>query len=62
MRANAQSENCMLAILVKTLEVFMMFVSARCNNAGPLGKPIPTRSFAMRLLARLHGGALRLRW
>ena len=52
----------MLAILVKTLEVFMMFVSARCNNAGPLGKPIPTRSFAMRLLARLHGGALRLRW
>jgi hypothetical protein len=49
-------------MLVATLEAVMMFVSARCNNAGPLGKPIPTGSFALRLLARLHGRALRLRW
>ena len=41
----------------------MMCVSSRCNNAGPLGKPIPTRSFAAFLFARLHGRAMaRLRW
>lgn len=39
-----------------------MFVTSRCNNAGPLGKYIPTRSFAF-LLARLQGRTLaRLRW
>ena len=32
----------------------MMFVNARCNNAGPLGKPIPTRSFAAFLFARFN--------
>jgi hypothetical protein len=30
-----------------------MFVTTRCNNAGPLGKPIPTRSFAAFLLSCL---------
>jgi hypothetical protein len=40
-----------------------MFVNSRCNNAGPLGKYIPTRSFAAFLLARLQNRALvRLRW
>ncbi len=29
-----------------------MTVTSRCNHAGPLGKAIPTRSFAS-LLARL---------
>jgi hypothetical protein len=62
MSASVQSGARSLVNLVATLEVVMMFVSARCNNAGPLGKPIPTRSFAVRLLARLHGRALRLRW
>lgn len=38
----------------------MMFVTARCNNAGPLGKPIPTRSITA-LLARLPVLS-RLRW
>lgn len=39
----------------------MMFVNARRNNAGPpLGKPIPTRSFAAFLVARLP--ITRLRW
>ena len=36
----------------------MMFVTARCNNAGPLGKPIPTRSFAAFLFSHIS----RLRW
>lgn len=41
----------------------MMFVTARCNYAGPLNKPIPTRSFAASLFARLNGSAItRLRW
>ncbi len=40
----------------------MMFVNARCNNAGPLGKPIPTRSFRAFLLARIHVPLTRLRW
>lgn len=41
----------------------MIVVTARCNNAGPLGKPIPTRSFAAFLFTRLHSGALaRFRW
>jgi hypothetical protein len=40
-----------------------MFVTSRCNNAGPLGKYIPTRSFAAFLFARLQGRALvRMRW
>jgi hypothetical protein len=39
----------------------MMFVTARCNNAGPLGKHIPTRSLALTLLARLPVLS-RLRW
>lgn len=39
----------------------MMFVTARCNNAGPLGKPIRTRSLALTLLARLPVFS-RLRW
>ena len=38
----------------------MMFVTARCNNAGPLGKPIPTRTFTAALVARLFSS--RLRW
>ena len=41
----------------------MMFVNARCTNAGPLGKPIPTRSFVASLLARLPVLPIsRLRW
>lgn len=39
-----------------------MFISSRCNSAGPLGKRIPTRSFAAFLLARLSGRPIRLRW
>jgi hypothetical protein len=38
----------------------MMFIQPRCNNAGPLGKPIPTRSFVA-LLKRLPILA-RIRW
>ena len=38
----------------------MMFVTSRCNNAGPLGKAIPTRSFVTTLFARL--AASRFRW
>jgi len=38
----------------------MMFIIPRCNNAGPLGKPIPTRSFAVAQLARIV--VSRLRW
>lgn len=38
-----------------------MTVTSRCNYAGPLGKLIPTQSFAVfaRLRVRLFG---RLRW
>ena len=39
----------------------MMFLAPRCNNAGPLGKLIPTRSFAAFLLSRLPIPR-RLRW
>lgn len=39
----------------------MMFVTPRCNYAGPLGKSIPTRSFGV-LLRRLCGRAFRIRW
>ncbi|MDM5176834.1 hypothetical protein PO883_06435 [Massilia sp. DJPM01] len=40
-----------------------MFVTARCNHAGPLGKPIPTRASAALLWARLHQRVMvRLRW
>lgn len=38
----------------------MMFIQPRCNNAGPLGKPIPTRTLVA-LLARLPLFA-RIRW
>jgi hypothetical protein len=38
----------------------MMFVTSRCNNAGPLGKLIPTRSLVASLLARLT--VSRFRW
>lgn len=38
-----------------------MTVTSRCNYAGPLGKLIPTRSFA--LFARLRSGLFgRFRW
>lgn len=40
----------------------MMFMNARCNNAGPLGKPIRTRSFAAFLFARIPVPITRLRW
>ena len=40
----------------------MMFVTARCNNAGPLAKSIPTRSFAVYLFACLNTPLTRLRW
>ncbi len=39
-----------------------MFITSRCNQAGPLGKYIPTRSFAAFLFARLQGRTVRLRW
>jgi hypothetical protein len=40
-----------------------MNVNARCTHAGPLGKPIQTRSFAAFLWARLHQRVMvRLRW
>ena len=38
----------------------MMFVTSRCNNAGPLGKLIPTRSFVASLFSRL--AVSRFRW
>jgi hypothetical protein len=40
----------------------MMFVNARCNNAGPLGKSIPTRSFAAFLIALIPVPITRFRW
>ena len=36
-----------------------MFITSRCNQAGPLGKYIPTRSFAAFLFARLPGRTVR---
>lgn len=39
----------------------MMFIHARCNNAGPLGKPIRTHSVVTALLTRLPV-LNRLRW
>ncbi|MDQ1816284.1 hypothetical protein RBA41_23570 [Massilia sp. CCM 9210] len=40
-----------------------MIVNARCTHAGPLGKPMPTRSSAAILWARLHQRVMvRLRW
>jgi hypothetical protein len=38
-----------------------MSITPRCNNAGPLGKPIPTRSFVASMLANLFARSLRLR-
>jgi hypothetical protein len=62
-RASAQNHRLALAILVKNTEATqMMFITARCNNAGPLGKPIPTRSFAAALFARLNAPITRFRW
>jgi hypothetical protein len=61
MSDNAQSAFFQIATLMKTWRHDMMFISARCNNAGPLGKPIPTRSLAATLLARLPVLS-RLRW
>jgi hypothetical protein len=61
MSAGAQSENCTVAILKSQQgEATMMFVQPRCNNAGPLGKPIHTRTLVA-LLARLPLFA-RIRW
>ena len=61
MRDSAQKLPFRGDILIKTPEAFaMMFVTSRCNNAGPLGKPIPTRTFVSALLARLT--VTRLRW
>jgi len=37
-----------------------MPVTQHCNYAGPLGKLIPTRSFAFVLYARLRGALPRL--
>lgn len=59
MRASAQKGYCVLAILVKNQEAYMLFTS-RCNNAGPLAKPIPTRSFVAFLFARV--ALTRFRW
>jgi hypothetical protein len=40
-----------------------MTVTSRCNNAGPLGKLIPTRSFAALVLGLLSSRtSARLRW
>jgi hypothetical protein len=62
MRASARNGYFLIAILGKNPEASkMMFVTPRCNNAGPLGKSIRTRSFAACLLARLPGFS-RLRW
>jgi hypothetical protein len=53
--ASAQSGRDAADILDKTNGDFpMMFLHARCGNAGPLGKPIPTRPVAAFLFARLH--------
>ena len=62
MRASVQMRDFKTAILVKTRRLPMMFVNARCNNAGPLGKPIRTRSFAAYLFACLNTPITRLRW
>jgi hypothetical protein len=37
------------------LEINNMPVTQRCNYAGPFGQLIPTRSFALTLLAHLRG-------
>ena len=40
-----------------------MSINQRCDNAGPLGKLIPTRSFAAYIFARLSGRVMsRFRW
>ena len=38
----------------KKLETINMPLTQRCNYAGPLGKLIPTRSFAFAVVARLR--------
>ena len=63
MSDNAQSAYFQIATLMKTWRHYMMFISARCNNAGPLGKPIATRSLGLFLLARLRAaGIVPARW
>lgn len=40
-----------------------MDVNARCTYAGPLGQPVPARSFAAFLWVRLHQRVMAgLRW
>lgn len=61
MRGSAQSSDFQMDILTEILEtLIMMFVTPRCNYAGPLGKQIPTRSFLASLFARI--AASRVRW
>jgi hypothetical protein len=44
----------------KKLEIIDMPVTQRCNYAGSLGKPVPTRSFLAMIGERLRGLALPL--
>jgi hypothetical protein len=37
------------------LEIFNMPLTQRCNYAGSLGKPVPTRSFLSAVSRRLRG-------
>jgi hypothetical protein len=47
MSVSAQIVDWGMAILIiNVLEAIEMTVTSRCNYAGPLGKLIPTRSFA----------------
>ena len=45
---------------VKKLEIINMPLTQRCNYAGSLGKPVPTRSFLSAVSQRLRGLALPL--
>jgi hypothetical protein len=45
---------------VKKLEIINMPVTQRCNYAGPLGKPVPTRSLLSAVSQRLRGLSLPL--
>jgi hypothetical protein len=45
----------------KKLETINMPLAQRCNYAGPLGQPIPTRSLAFTLYTRLRAALTRLR-
>jgi hypothetical protein len=61
MRAGAQKGACPIANLGKKQESSAMSITPRCNNAGPLGKPIATRSF-VQMLRDCLPGFVRLRW